>query len=353
MSTAPLSLDTEERHFFKTVYNAAFANPFSRLRERLDQRIAGLFPSAPRRKAIDMCVLEVNRRLSMLEAAGITDINVYGHEDRELLRVVYLFDIFHNYRDRFDAHIEDQIKAGDTPVKVDFAREARDLWTSKGFSQESFYHYFALSFQLRRAFHFISTSLVGTSPCMRTLKKHLWNNVFTYDIVIYEQMLWNRMEDFSTLLLGETGTGKGTAAKAIGRSGFIPFDPKTGCFKESFTQAFSSLNLSQFPETLLESELFGHTKGGIYRSRGKLSRGICPVQPFWGHSSGRNRGDPQPCPDQTAPGPPGASLHPGGGPPCFPLQRPGHCRHQPPQGGYHGRQGLPGRFLLPPLLGHH
>ena len=163
----------------------------------------------------------------------------------------------------FDEHIKEQIEAGDTPVKVSFAKEAKESWTSKGFSDQSFYHYFALSFQLRRAFHFISTTLVGSSPCMRNLKKHLWNNVFTYDIVLYEQMLWNRMEDFSTLLLGETGTGKGTAAKAIGRSGFIPFDPKTLCFADSFTRAFSSLNLSQFPETLLESELFGHTKGAF------------------------------------------------------------------------------------------
>ncbi|PIE61527.1 MAG: Fis family transcriptional regulator [Desulfobacterales bacterium] len=261
--TQPLRLSSEERHFFRTVHNAAFANPFSRLRERLDKRIASFFPFISGKESKDMVYQEVNRRLTLLEKTHNSHIDAYIKEDRELIQVVYFFDIFHTFRGQFDQHIKEQIAAGDTPVRADFADDAKAIWVGKGFDADDFYHYFALSFQLRRAFYFISSTLVGNSPCMRTLKKHLWYNVFTSNMKLYDQCLWHRMEDFSTLLLGETGTGKGTAANAIGRSGFIPFDPKTKCFTQSFTQAFSSINLSQYPETLLESELFGHTKGAF------------------------------------------------------------------------------------------
>ncbi|MFH1154355.1 MAG: sigma 54-interacting transcriptional regulator [Pseudomonadota bacterium] len=256
-------LSTEERAFFRTVYHAAFANPFSDLRQKLDSKIAGLFPGVSRRESVDRCIKEVGARIRRLENEGRSTINAFTGQDKTLITTVVLFDEFHKFRDRFDQLIVDQIAAGDESLPVPFAEEAMGRLRQWGFPEDRLLHYFSLSYQLRRAFFFISHSLVGRSGCMKELRRKLWDNVFTHNIDLYDRFLWNRMEDFSTLLLGETGTGKGTAAMAIGRSGFIPFDRKKGCFAESFAQAFISLNLSQFPETLLESELFGHRKGAF------------------------------------------------------------------------------------------
>ena len=256
-------LTSEERRFFKTVYHAAFANPFGELRRKLDRTIAGRLSSMSRRGNAQDYLQEIDCRVRRLEKEGRATLDAFSDQDRKWMRVAFLFDIFHKYRERFDDLIMEQIRAGDQPVAVPFAQEAMDLLHQRGFPRACHDHYFAFSFQLRRAFFFISHSLVGNSPCMQELKRKLWNNVFTSDIERYDKHLWNRMEDFSTLILGETGTGKGTAAMAVGRSGFIPFDRKKNRFADSFTRTFISLNLSQFPETLLESELFGHKKGAF------------------------------------------------------------------------------------------
>ena len=187
---------------------------------------------------------------------------MYSGEDREYLALGLLFEQFHAYVSAFDELIQQQIREKDEPCAVPFSGELLARLREYGFKSQEARHYLAFFYQLRRAYFFID-QLVGQSASIQRLRCALWNNIFTHDTRRYEGVLWNRMEDFSTLLLGETGTGKGAAAAAIGRSGYIPFDEKRGRFAESFTRNFISINLSQFPEALIESELFGHKKGAF------------------------------------------------------------------------------------------
>lgn len=262
--TKSLTLTSRDRDFFRTVSQAAVANPFSPERESLDRIIAASDGSPPEHAdLIDLVTDRISRQLEALRNEGRNDPLRYQGDDRKLLQTACQFEIYHQFRGVFDAFILNQQKAGDRPIKVPFARQLLTELERLGYSGRDSLRYLEIFYQIRRAFYFIDTALVGVSPCMHTLRRQLWNNIFTCDINLYNQQLWNRMEDFSTLLLGETGTGKGAAATAIGCSGFIPFDEQSGCFKESFTRSFISRNLSQYPESLLESELFGHRKGAF------------------------------------------------------------------------------------------
>ncbi|PYJ05933.1 MAG: Fis family transcriptional regulator, partial [Verrucomicrobia bacterium] len=205
----------------------------------------------------------VSERVHRLESQGKAELRLYSAEDRELMRTVFLFEVYHQFYERLDQLIDEQMGLGDQPARVPLAAEALALLARRGFPAAEAVRFFGIFFQLRRAFYFILHGLIGESDSMKALRRHLWTNVFTHDVRCYDRYLWNHLEDFSTLLLGETGTGKGTAAAAIGRSGFIPFDERKGCFAESFTRSFIALNLSQHPETLIESELFGHRKGAF------------------------------------------------------------------------------------------
>ncbi len=256
-------LEAGDREFFQLVAQTAFCNPFSEQRQRLDARIIG-HPVEPLSETHlrEMSQL-VSSRIARLQAKGRAEVHDFSGPDKELMRIGFLFDIYHRFCQAMDDLIGGQTRLGAESAPVPFAAEALHQLHTRGFARAEAMRFFAIFYQLRRAYHFIVTGLVGRSPCMNEFRRHLWNNVFTHDIQLYDRYLWNRMEDFSTLLLGETGTGKGTAAAAIGRSGYIPFDEKQGRFAESFMRSFVALNLSQAPETLIESELFGHRKGAF------------------------------------------------------------------------------------------
>jgi DNA-binding NtrC family response regulator len=262
---ASVSLNGEDRDFFTLVTEAILTNPFLEKRaEVLAQTVPGLIPDRKRPELRLLAILPVlNDRIGQLERKGLSRIKHFHKEDRQLLRDSFLLQVYLQFLHKFDELIQDQLSLGETPAEVPFTQHVIAQLKARGFLDHECLRYLALFYQLRRAYYFISQALVGDSPSMRMLRLSLWNSVFTSDVRTYDQHLWNRMEDFSTILLGETGTGKGSAAAAIGRSGFIPFDRKKGRFTENFTETFIAINLSQYPESLIESELFGHRKGAF------------------------------------------------------------------------------------------
>ncbi len=253
----------DEWSFFETVARAAFANPFGATRDELDMAIGGTGPDASPEEVLSAMIDRVRERVTAMQRADRADLRRFDGGRRETLQTVLLFHLFHRYAEPFDRLIRDQLDAGDTPCRVPWARNVLEELSRFGFPEDDAVRFFAIFYQLRRAFYFIKHGLVGSSPSMRNLRRHLWDCVFTHDIRWFEARFWNRMEEFSLLLLGETGTGKGAAAAAVGRSGFIPFDPVRSAFTESFTRNFVAINLSQFSAGLLESELFGHRKGAF------------------------------------------------------------------------------------------
>ncbi len=256
-------MDSSDRSFFQKIARAGSVNPFSDEHKELELEISGVSAGASRGKRTQKIIYELKKRIGKLEANGHARLDAFKGEDRDLMKKVFVYELFYRFKDQYDQLIHSQIAAGDTPVKIPFYGDVHAAMEERGFSEEEFRQYFALAYQIRRAFYFIDRGLIGSSSSMKALRLNLWKNIFTHNLELYDRYLRERMEDFSTLLLGETGTGKGAAALAIGRSGFIPLNKRWKSFAESFTRSFVSLNLSQFPETLIESALFGHKKGAF------------------------------------------------------------------------------------------
>jgi len=261
MSTTKLS--AQDREFFAALADVVFGNPFTPQRAELVSRLAPGVPLGDMTTHREALAQVVGPRLGPWLREGTPALQRLSAEDRRLLEPALLYVGYHQSVPQIDALIERQAKQGGAPLAVPFGDEAIAELVRSGFPEERAARYFAMFFQLRRAFYFILGSLAGQCESMRRLREALWNNVFTHDMRDYEVALWNRMEDFSTLLLGETGTGKGSAASAIGRSAFIPYLPEQRRFAANFSESFITINLSQFPETLIESELFGHRKGAF------------------------------------------------------------------------------------------
>jgi DNA-binding NtrC family response regulator len=260
--TKQIELKTGDREYFRNLTEFAFRNPYEKESLLLAYRVAGgKYPAGDQLRG--KVYETIKKRIEKVTAHGQLNWKQFSGEDRYLVRHALMHDSYYRCFSKFDDLILRQIEEDLSDHPLPFAEETLSLMRSRGFSIKDSLQYFGLFYQLRRAWYFINHALIGQSRSMQTLRSHLWRSLFTSFPAVYEKALWDRMEDFSTFLVGETGTGKGTAAKAIGRSGFIPFNEKKLNFSENFRHNLIEINLSQFPESLIESELFGHKKGAF------------------------------------------------------------------------------------------
>ena len=104
-----------------------------------------------------------------------------------------------------------------------------------------------------RCFHALST-IRGSSAEMQRARSNTWAACFG-DSLLHALDLERVIRDHDVLILGETGTGKEAFARAIQRA--TPGDGKGGAAPHS------AVNAAAIPDTLVESELFGHVKGAF------------------------------------------------------------------------------------------
>ena len=275
-------LTTAERAFLRTVSDLGYCNPF--LPERITHEQAALGANFSAAKAVwslqvdnpstanvnnrkiseHIAVLVPQLRDRLVNRGAATEQDLVVYEDAALF-LLY---------DRYQTHFYDLI--------------VRALQQKRGRGQCGFYseflrdwgyvfhlpsvtlpmpheasHVFACFFQLRRAFHHIIESIIGSSMAAARLRAAVWQSIFTHDMRRYRRTLYDCLGDFTTLIRGPSGTGKELVARAIGLSRYIPFDTKTLTFTEDFVGSFYAINLSALPSTLIESELFGHRRGAF------------------------------------------------------------------------------------------
>lgn len=88
-------------------------------------------------------------------------------------------------------------------------------------------HLFAVLFQASRARDAIARGVVGSSAAARALRAACWESIFGRDLRRYEHLLYARMKDVPTLVVGPPGSGQRDVAELVASTMYLPFGAET------------------------------------------------------------------------------------------------------------------------------
>jgi hypothetical protein len=274
--------NTKERRFVAILSQLIYSNPFLPERIELEKELLGdKFAPAPwvYHKVDDLDHEHPNlteldgrvEKLAMRARQSLVEGLRAGQEELQLYNNLISYLIYRRFRnDLIQTMAHAQAHPGEAPRVIFWKQFLADLdyfvTTTKSLPPSDNDPAYVLSamFQVRRAFYQIYHHIAGASAPSARLRGEVWRSIFTHNMERYLRVgFYERMGQFPTLITGPSGTGKELVAKAIGLARYIPFDPKTEQFKSSFVGAIHGLNLSALVSTLVESELFGHTKAAF------------------------------------------------------------------------------------------
>ncbi len=269
-----------QRRFAEAISRLVFCNPFlperilwerTALGDEFDERYAHWNLDAEKQLSPNIERL-MNQAEGVLIAVRdcVSPTRTLEGAEQQLYEDVLLFVLFHRYRDRIPG-------VADSPPAADVNRRMGKVYREVLRDAESYLmmdgsqrplsvpwpHAFAVFFQLRRAFDNISRFIIGVSPPAVALRAAVWQSIFTHDMRRYGRVLFDRMADYTTLVMGPSGTGKELVARAVGLSRYVPFDAERQTFQADFAESFFPISLSAMSPTLIESELFGHQRGAF------------------------------------------------------------------------------------------
>ncbi|MEZ0267506.1 MAG: sigma-54-dependent Fis family transcriptional regulator, partial [Phycisphaerae bacterium] len=266
-------LSPEERAFAAAVARAAYCNPFAPDRIAAErQALGGEFVADGASWNVDVHsfghhanITRLTERTGALatacrerlevRATAPSDADLRAYED------VALFFLYHRHYPALTELLNDRLAQPAAPARparvacyADFARDVSRFFDVPGLTLPAAGaapHLFACFFQLRRAFHYTFTHIVGSSDAAWRLRAAVWESIFTHDLRRYRTAVYPLMGDITTLVTGPSGTGKELVARAIGLARYVPFDPKSAAFAEDFLGSFHALSLSALSPTLI------------------------------------------------------------------------------------------------------